>query len=160
MGQTQTTIRRGNEFWRLSSRNREGHKRHPLTAVRREAILIHWAAGWIEDAIASKLGIDVDTVGRHLRAARKSGDPRAAIRHAATLQAMGEAPKRQEPMHRPQPRPKKHDAGIPVVNGGSMGEIDTDDLDEVLGPLDMRHDFYVGGMRAVNSRKSVPRERK
>ena len=79
------------EFWRYSSRNREGHKRHPLTMVRREAILIHWQAGWTEDAIALKLRIDVDTVGRHLRAARKTGDPRAAIRHAATLQAMAAA---------------------------------------------------------------------
>jgi DNA-binding NarL/FixJ family response regulator len=75
------------EFWRYSSRNREGHRRHPQTAVRREAILIHWSAGWTEDAIAQRLGIDVDTVGRHLREARKGGDTRAAIRHAATLQA-------------------------------------------------------------------------
>lgn len=79
------------EFWRYSSRNREGHKRHPLTAVRREAILIHWKAGWTEEAIAFRLGCDVDTIGKHLRAARKAGDPRAAIRHAATLQAMGVA---------------------------------------------------------------------
>ena len=75
-------------FWRYSSRNREGHKKHPLTAVRREFILIHWQAGWTEDAIAFRLRIDVDTIGRHLREARKAGDPRAAVRHSATLRAM------------------------------------------------------------------------
>lgn len=78
----------GTEFWRYSSRNRPGHAAHPRTAFIRQAVLIHWAAGWIEDAIAQKLGIDVDTVGRHLRAARRAGDPRAAVRHAATLHAM------------------------------------------------------------------------
>lgn len=75
-------------FWEYSSRNRKGHGRHPLTAVRREAILIHWAAGWTEEAIATKLRIDVDTVGRHLREARKAGDVRAEVRHAATRHAM------------------------------------------------------------------------
>lgn len=79
------------EFWRYSSRNRPAHERHPLVAVRREAVLIYWNAGWTEDAIASILRIDVDTVGRHLREARKASDPRAAIRHSATLQAMEKA---------------------------------------------------------------------
>ena len=73
------------EFWKYSSRNRQGHNYHPLTHVRREAILIHWAAGWTEDAIAERLRIDVDTVGRHLRQARKAGDPRAEIRHTVTV---------------------------------------------------------------------------
>lgn len=75
-------------FWEYSSRNRKGHNYHPLTAVRRESILIHWAAGWTEEAIATKHGIDVDTVGRHLREARKRGDARAEVRHAATRKAM------------------------------------------------------------------------
>ena len=73
------------EFWKYSSRNRQGHKYHPMTHVRREAILIHWAAGWTEDAIAERLHIDVDTVGCHLRQARKAGDPRAEIRHTVTV---------------------------------------------------------------------------
>jgi len=76
------------DFWRYSSRNRAGHKHHPMTQVRRESILIHWEMGWTEEAIAFKHRIDVDTVGRHLKMARKAGDPRAQIRHAATLHAM------------------------------------------------------------------------
>lgn len=72
------------KFWEFSSRNREGHKAHPITHIRREAVLIHWAAGWTEEAIAAKLRIDLDTVGRHLREARKAKDPRAAVRHLAT----------------------------------------------------------------------------
>lgn len=88
MGLIAALGQRKTNFWEYSSRNRAGHKRHPLTAVRREFILVHWAAGWTEDAIALKLRIDVDTVGRHLREARKAGDPRAEVRHAATLQAL------------------------------------------------------------------------
>ena len=76
------------EFWRFSSRNRAGHKAHPKTFVLRQSILTHWAAGWTEEAIAYRHRIDVDTVGRHLREARKAGDPRAEVRHAATLKAM------------------------------------------------------------------------
>jgi DNA-binding NarL/FixJ family response regulator len=76
------------KFWEFSSRNRQGHKPHPLVSLRREAVLIFWSHGWTEEAIAIKCGIDVDTVGRHLREARKAGDPRAEIRHAATRMAL------------------------------------------------------------------------
>lgn len=79
------------EFWRYSSRNRAKHAPHPRTAILRESILIHWNAGWTEEAIAARHSIDLDTVGRHLKEARKARDPRAAVRHAATLKAMAGA---------------------------------------------------------------------
>jgi DNA-binding transcriptional regulator LsrR (DeoR family) len=88
MGQIAALGKRRMEFWRYSSRNQKGHRQHPMTHARREFILIHWEAGWTEDSIALRLRIDVDTVGRHLKEARKAGDPRAAIRHAATLHAL------------------------------------------------------------------------
>ena len=76
------------EFWKFSSRTQPRHRQHPRTAVIREAVLIHWKAGWTEEAIAFRLDIDVWTVHRHLREARKAKDARAVIRHAGTLQAM------------------------------------------------------------------------
>jgi predicted transcriptional regulator len=78
----------GVKFWEYSSRNRKGHEMHPLVKVHREAILIMWKHGWTEENIAAKVGLDVDTIGRHLREARKAGDPRAEVRHAATRMAM------------------------------------------------------------------------
>lgn len=76
------------QFWRFSSRNRSGHAIHPLTMVRRNLILDMWAAGSTKESIAFDVSIDVDTVSKHLRAARKAGDARAVVRHPATLHAM------------------------------------------------------------------------
>lgn len=76
------------EFWRFSSRTRKQHDTHPKVAVLRESILLHWAAGWTQEAIAYHHGLHVDTVNAHLRRARKSGDPRAKIRQAAKLKAL------------------------------------------------------------------------
>lgn len=76
------------QFWRYSSRNRSGHVIHPLTMVRRNLILDLWAAGSTKDAIAFAISVDLDTVSKHLRAARKAGDVRAVVRHPATLHAM------------------------------------------------------------------------
>lgn len=83
--------KRGTEFWRLSSRNRAGHTRHPLTMARREAIITAWDNGKTEDEIAFMVKVDVDTVSKHLRAARKAGDARAVIRHPATRHALEKA---------------------------------------------------------------------
>jgi len=76
------------EFWKYSSRNRKFHEWHPRTSVLREAIVLHWEKGWTQDAIAFRFDIHIDTVNSHLRRARRNGDPRAAVRHAATLKAM------------------------------------------------------------------------
>lgn len=76
------------KFWEFSSRNREGHKAHPKTAICHEFVLTRWTRGETREAISDALGIDVDTVARHLRIARRRQDPRAAIRHPATRKAM------------------------------------------------------------------------
>lgn len=72
-------------FWQFSSRNRKQHGTHPKVAVLRESILLHWAAGWTQEAIAYYHGVHVDTVNAHLRRARRAGDNRAQIRQAAAL---------------------------------------------------------------------------
>lgn len=79
------------EFWRYSSRNRAKHEPHPRVKTLREVVLIYWAAGWTQEAIAYWTDLHVDTVNAHLRRARKAGDPRALVRHAATLHAMAAA---------------------------------------------------------------------
>jgi len=56
--------------------------------VRRTIILNLWESGMTMDDIAFRVKLDVDTVRNHLRRARKAGDPRAVVRHAATLKAM------------------------------------------------------------------------
>ena len=76
------------EFWRFSSRTRPQHDSHPRVKVIRESILIHWAAGWTQEAIALYHNLHVDTVNAHLRRARKAGDARAQIRQPAALKAM------------------------------------------------------------------------
>lgn len=75
-------------FWEYSSRTRKQHDTHPKVKVLRESILIHWAAGWTQDAIAYSHNLHVDTVNAHLRRARKAGDPRAQIRQSAALRAL------------------------------------------------------------------------
>lgn len=75
-------------FWAFSSRNRKKHEPHPKVAVIRESILLHWQAGWTQDAIALYHNLHIDTVNAHLRRARRNGDPRAKIRQAAALKAM------------------------------------------------------------------------
>lgn len=75
-------------FWQFSSRTRKQHDLHPKVKVLRESILIHWAAGWTQEAIAYHHGLHVDTVNAHLRRARKAGDDRAQIRQPAALKAM------------------------------------------------------------------------
>ena len=92
MGNKGNKGKRGTEFWRLSSRNRAGHTRHPLTMVRREQIISRWAAGETIEQIAFAVRVDADTVSKHLRAARKAGDSRAVVRHPATRHAMELAP--------------------------------------------------------------------
>lgn len=78
-------------FWQFSSRNRKQHERHPKVKILRESILIHWQAGWTQEAIAYYHGLHVDTVNAHLRRARHEGDARAKIRQPAALKAMAEA---------------------------------------------------------------------
>lgn len=77
------------EFWRYSSRNRAGHERQPRVSVRRDIILNLWAGGMTMDSIALRVKLDVYTVRNYLRRARRQGDPRATIRHTATLKALG-----------------------------------------------------------------------
>jgi DNA-binding NarL/FixJ family response regulator len=79
------------QFWRYSSRNREGHQAHPLTSARRNLILELWARGWTKEQVAFELNLDLDTISAHLEAGRKARDARAVIRHPATLKAMGSA---------------------------------------------------------------------
>jgi DNA-binding NarL/FixJ family response regulator len=80
--------RRRVEFWRFSSKTNLDHKAPPLTQVRRAIILNLWEEGKTMDFIAFRVKLDVDTVRNHIRRARKAGDPRAVVRHAATLKAM------------------------------------------------------------------------
>lgn len=87
----------GTKFWLLSSRTSPGHRKAPEVAIRSEAILIYWNAGWTREAIAARIGVDEDTVAAHLRRARRNGDPRAEVRHAATRAALGQEPIRIEP---------------------------------------------------------------
>lgn len=82
------TASRRVEFWRYSSRNREGHTPHPLTATRRNLILELWAKGLTKEQIAEQLDIDVDTISKHFRQARRAGDARAVVRHPATRRAL------------------------------------------------------------------------
>lgn len=78
-------------FWQFSSRTRKQHDLHPKVKVLRESILLHWAAGWTQEAIAYYHGLHVDTVNAHLRRARRAGDPRAQIRQAAARKALEDA---------------------------------------------------------------------
>lgn len=64
-------------FWELSSRTRPRHEPHPLTFARRETVLNLFASGSTVNAIAVQLDIDETTVSKHIRAARKTSDPRA-----------------------------------------------------------------------------------
>ena len=64
-------------FWQLSSRTRPRHEQHPLTFERRESVLNLFASGSTVNAIAVALDIDETTVSKHIRAAKKSADPRA-----------------------------------------------------------------------------------
>lgn len=75
-------------FWQYSSRTRKKHDPHPRVKVIRESILIHWNAGWTQEAIAYYHGVHIDTVNAHLRRARRAGDIRAQIRQPATLKAL------------------------------------------------------------------------
>jgi DNA-binding NarL/FixJ family response regulator len=76
------------EFWRFSSRNREGHATHPLIAARNNLVLEMWACGETQDRIAEELDIDIRTISRLLARARRKKDVRAIMRHPATLKAL------------------------------------------------------------------------
>jgi len=76
------------EFWRYSSQTRCGHAQHPTTNARRNRVLDLWAAGVTIDTIAYITHMSTDAISKHLRAARKIGDARAVVRHAATRRAL------------------------------------------------------------------------
>lgn len=65
------------EFWKYSSRTQPGRKMVEQTRDRREKILTLFAAHEPIEQIAVLCDCDVTTVQKHLRLARREGDPRA-----------------------------------------------------------------------------------
>lgn len=123
------------EFWRYSSRNREGHVSHPLTLARRNLILELWAAGKTKDQIAEELDVDLDTISRHFREARQAGDARAVIRHPATLNEKRHGMKLQAlPIDRVRPRTD----GRPVNEAAVRGLVDSIGAVGLINPIRVR----------------------